>query len=73
MTLDDAIPEITPNYETLKSEYPDIKALEQKIKGRCTSIESPIDLESLIDDGEIFRAALDKLEVKEFMDKLNKS
>lgn len=66
MNLDDAVPEVTPGYETLSSEYPNIKKLTAKVS---SSRES--NLNNLVNDGEQFLQELEKQEVKEFMDKLN--
>lgn len=65
MNLDDAVAEVTPGYETLKSEYPDIKRLTAKLSSRLDN-----NLQNLVNDGESFLQELEKQEVKEFMDKL---
>lgn len=66
MNLDDAVPEVTPGYETLRSEYPDIKKLTAKVSSRLNN-----NLKNLVNDGEQFLQELENQEVKEFMDKLN--
>lgn len=66
MNLDDAVAEVTPGYETLRSEYPDTKKLIAKLSSRVGN-----NLENLVNNGEQFLQELERQEVKEFMDKLN--
>jgi hypothetical protein len=39
--LDDAEPEVTPGYETLTNNYPDIKKLEANLKKRIETASNP--------------------------------
>jgi len=66
MSLDDAIAEVTPGYETLQSEYPDVKKLMAKLKALTDT-----NLKNLVHDGELFLQELEQQEIQEFMDKLN--
>lgn len=66
MNLDDAEAKVTPGYETLRSEYPDIKKLTAKLSSRVEN-----NLSSFVNNGEQFLQELERQEVKEFMDKLN--
>ena len=71
MTLDNAIPEVDPRYPTLRVDYPDTEAIEQRIKNRLA--QAPSRLELLAHNPELFLAALEEEDVQDFMTRLNKS